>query len=73
MSTRAEPQSAAADANPAYEAEVIREIAYLESRLSEMGASGDCAYERALAQAFSAMLEERRRELADLRPTPTQA
>lgn len=40
------------------------DIAYLERRLSEMGSSGDCAYERALAGAFRVMLEQRRTMLA---------
>ncbi len=40
------------------------DIAYLERRLSEMGSSGDCAYERALAGAFRIMLEQRRTMLA---------
>ncbi len=39
------------------------EINYLEKRLIEMGSSGDCAYERALAKAFIDLISERRRLL----------
>ncbi len=39
------------------------EINYLEKRLTEMGSSGDCAYERALTKAFMELISERRRLL----------
>ena len=39
------------------------EIHYLERRLAEMGQAGDCAYERALAQAFAGLLKQRRQLL----------
>ena len=43
-----------------------QEIAFFESRLLEMGESGDCAYERALSNVFRALLAERRTQLASL-------
>ena len=43
-----------------------QEIAFFESRLSEMGESGDCAYERALSNVFRTLLAERRSQLASL-------
>ncbi len=41
-----------------------QEIAFLESRLSEMGEDGDCAYEHALSRTYATLLLERRRQLA---------
>lgn len=49
------------------EADLLEEITYLQGRLTEMGGAGDCAYERALAGAFAARLDEHRRRLAQLR------
>lgn len=43
-----------------------QEIAFFESRLGEMGEMGDCAYERALSRAYVLLLDERRRQLAQL-------
>lgn len=42
------------------------EIAFLESRLDEMGGSGDCAYEKALVRSYDERLALRRVELAAL-------
>ncbi|HMV37585.1 hypothetical protein [Plasticicumulans sp.] len=42
------------------------EIAFLESRLAEMGHGGDCAYEHALSRAYTDRLIERRQELSRL-------
>lgn len=39
------------------------EIAYLQSRLAEIGHDGDCAYEKALIRFFCAQLEARRKRL----------
>lgn len=43
-----------------------QEIAFFESRLSEMGEKGDCAYEHALSRAYETLLSERRQQLAQL-------
>lgn len=43
------------------------EIAQLERRLRTVGLDGDCAYERALSQAYDALLLQKRRELAAIR------
>jgi hypothetical protein len=43
-----------------------QEIAFFETRLHEMGESGDCAYERALSRAYETLLCERREQLAQL-------
>lgn len=42
-----------------------QEIAFFEGRLTEMGESGDCAYERALSKVYQALLSERRHQLAE--------
>lgn len=47
--------------------EIRWEIAQLERRLRTMGLDGDCAYERALSQAYDALLLQKRRQLAALR------
>ncbi|MAT65402.1 MAG: hypothetical protein CMN57_07130 [Gammaproteobacteria bacterium] len=47
--------------------ELRLEIAQLERRLRTMGLDGDCAYERALSQAYDALLVQKRRELAAIR------
>lgn len=43
-----------------------QEIAFFETRLHEMGETGDCAYEHALSRAYETMLCERRQQLAQL-------
>jgi hypothetical protein len=43
-----------------------QEIAFFETRLTEMGERGDCAYERALSKAYKTLLRERREQLAKL-------
>ncbi len=43
-----------------------QEIAFFETRLNAMGDQGDCAYERALSEAYHTMLRERRQQLASL-------
>ncbi len=43
-----------------------QEIAFFETRLSQMGEQGDCAYEHALSRAYEMLLRERRRQLAQL-------
>ena len=43
-----------------------QEIAFFETRLHEMGESGDCAYEHALSRAYVTLLCERRQQLAQL-------
>lgn len=43
-----------------------QEIAFFESRLHEMGAQGDCAYEHALSRAYETLLHERRQQLTQL-------
>ena len=46
--------------------ELLEEIAILQNRLHEMGMDGDCAYERAMSRLYLGMVEERRKQLADL-------
>lgn len=41
-----------------------QEIAFFETRLHEMGETGDCAYEHALTRAYETLLCERRCQLA---------
>ena len=43
-----------------------QEIAFFESRLNEMGESGDCAYEHALSKAYKVLLKQRKSQLAAL-------
>lgn len=43
-----------------------QEIAFLEARMHQLQADGDCAYERALGRTYSALLGLRRQELATL-------
>ncbi|MFO1372428.1 MAG: hypothetical protein U1F42_08545 [Candidatus Competibacteraceae bacterium] len=43
-----------------------QEIAFFETRLNEMGETGDCAYEHALSRAYETLLRERRYQLAQL-------
>lgn len=49
------------------EAQILKEIAYFEARLSVMGHSGDCAYEKSLARTYDCLLRQRRHLLALLR------
>ena len=48
---------------------LLEDIVYFEGRLEEMGFNGDCAYERAMAQTFERLVEERRNSLKKLRQT----
>jgi len=41
-------------------ARIREEIAYLESRLSEIGYDGDCAYEKAMIRFFEQQVDLRR-------------
>jgi len=50
--------------------EIMEEIATLESRLEDMGMDGDCAYEHAMSRVYIGMVEERKRQLAELRGLP---
>lgn len=43
-----------------------QEIAFLESRLTEIRERGEDAYERALSKAYRWLLRQRRRQLARL-------
>ncbi len=57
----------------AYQTRLIEEIAYLEARLHDIGITGDCAYEKALARSYDLLLKDRRRQLATegiLEPRP---
>lgn len=45
---------------------LLSDIKYLENRLEEMGYNGDCAYERAMSQAFEQLITEKRQTLASL-------
>lgn len=49
------------------EQSLLKDIAYFEARLEEMGYNGDCAYERAIVKTFARLVEERRDSLAGLR------
>ncbi|WP_125181843.1 hypothetical protein [Thiohalobacter thiocyanaticus] len=57
----------AVPSHPSCPREIRQEIAQLERRLRTMGLDGDCAYERALSQAYDALLLQKRRQLAALR------
>ena len=46
------------------ETRLLEEIAFLQARLTQIG-SGDCAYEKSMARTYAALLEARRRELAE--------
>ncbi|MDH5784099.1 MAG: hypothetical protein OEZ16_00655 [Chromatiales bacterium] len=39
---------------------LLEEIAYLEARLIDIGHTGDCAYEKALARSYRELLRQRR-------------
>lgn len=56
--------------HPLAEARLMEEIAFFEARLLEMGHSGDCAYENALAGTYQALLDARRHALTLLRVKP---
>mgnify|MGYP005845361007 CR=1 FL=1 len=58
---------ATAQSHPVCPQEIRQEITQLERRLRSMGLDGDCAYERALSQAYDALLIQKRRQLAALR------
>ncbi len=46
--------------------QLLEQIAYFESRLEEMGGSGDCAYEKSLVRVYETRLGEQRRLLMNL-------
>lgn len=46
--------------------QLLEQIAYFESRLEEMGGSGDCAYEKSLVRVYETRLDEQRRLLMKL-------
>ncbi|MDE2089019.1 MAG: hypothetical protein KGJ12_03245 [Gammaproteobacteria bacterium] len=56
---------------PPNEARIQSEIDYFEKRLSAIGQSGDCAYEKSLARTYHCLLRQRRTLLADLRAGKT--
>ncbi len=43
-----------------------QEIAFLETRLNQLGDQGDCGYEQSLSRAYRVLLRERRQQLARL-------
>jgi hypothetical protein len=51
---------------PSAKARLMEEIAFFEARLLQMGHSGDCAYENALARTYQALLDARRHALTVL-------
>jgi hypothetical protein len=53
------------------ESELLAEIAWFESRLREIGHTGDCAYEKALARSYVQAVDQRRARLACLRQSGT--
>lgn len=61
------PKNARTPINP--ELDLLAEIAWFESRLSEIGETGDCAYEKALARSYLQAVDQRRARLAALRQT----
>lgn len=54
-----------APAASSHQLRMLEEIAYLEGRLHDIGGTGDCAYEKSLARSYRALIQERRRWLAD--------
>ncbi len=42
---------------------LVEEIAYLEARLTAIGQTGDCAYEKAMARSYRELLRQRRCDL----------
>jgi hypothetical protein len=53
------------------EHDLLAEIAWFESRLREIGETGDCAYEKALARSYVQAVDQRRARLATLRQAAT--
>ena len=51
------------------EHDLLAEIAWFESRLREIGDTGDCAYDKALARSYLQAVDQRRARLAALRQT----
>jgi hypothetical protein len=49
------------------EHDLLAEIAWFESRLRQIGETGDCAYEKALARSYVQAVNQRRARLATLR------
>lgn len=49
------------------EARILSDIDYFERRLSAIGYSGDCAYEKSLARTYQYLLLQRRKLLDNLR------
>jgi hypothetical protein len=47
--------------------QLLEQIRYFETRLEEMGWSGDCAYEKSLTRVYEARLGERRLLLQNLK------
>jgi hypothetical protein len=46
--------------------QILEQISYFESRLEEMGGSGDCAYEKSLVRVYETRLSEQRQILQGL-------
>lgn len=46
--------------------QILEQIAYFETRLEEMGGSGDCAYEKSLVRVYETQLGEQRQLLISL-------
>ncbi len=46
--------------------QILEQIAYFETRLEEMGGSGDCAYEKSLVRVYETQLGEQRQLLMSL-------
>lgn len=68
MDTLASFYTAALPAGPDYAARLREELAYLEHRLASLRAESDCAYDRALQRGYEAVIDSRRRQLAQLSP-----
>lgn len=45
---------------------LLEDIAYFEARLEQMGHLGDCAYEKAMARFYEALVAQKRQSLAEL-------
>ena len=46
--------------------QILEQISYFESRLEEMGGSGDCAYEKSLVRVYETRLGEHRQLLMNM-------
>ena len=46
--------------------QILEQISYFESRLEEMGGSGDCAYEKSLVRVYETRLGEHRQLLMSM-------